>query len=131
MRQCEKDNARTLPLIASSSIVRRPTSCPCLSPDTSSSPWSSSRKSSDEPKRVRTGGSAVLPGDDLGERVMGRIIAASWSASFACVASRLALTSLGAMSRARLKKSGILQQPPSCATSGCPTSPLRSSARSR
>ena len=74
-----KDNARTLPSIASSSIVRRPTSCPCLSPDTSSSPWSSSRKSSDEPSRVRTGGSAVLAGEDLGGRVIGRIITASWS----------------------------------------------------
>ena len=115
MRQSEKDNARTLPSIASSSIVRRPTSCPCLSPDTSSSPWSSSRKSSDEPKRVRTGGSAVLPGDDLGERVMGRIIAASWSAGFALVASRLALTLAGGDVTCKAEKVEFFNHPPRAA----------------
>ena len=70
-------SARTLP---SSSIVRRPTSCPCLSPETSSSPWSSRRTSSDEPSRARAGGSVGPFGGDLEGRVMGRIMVAScWS----------------------------------------------------
>lgn len=60
-----------------SSIVRRPTSCPCLSPETSSSPWSSSRKNSDEPSRARADGRAGSApfGEDLGGRVRGMIMA--------------------------------------------------------
>jgi hypothetical protein len=67
-------HTRTLPSFVSS-IVRRPTSCPCLSPDTSSSPWSSRRKSLDEPSRARAGGRTGLSGEeDLAGRVRGRII---------------------------------------------------------
>ena len=69
---------RTLPSLVSS-IVRRPTSCPCLSPETSSSPWSSSRKNSDEPSCARADGRAGSEpfGEDLGGRgrVRGMIIA--------------------------------------------------------
>jgi hypothetical protein len=67
---------RTLPSLVSS-IVRRPTSCPCLSPVTSSSPWSSSRKNSDEPSRARADGSAGSAPfrEDLGGSVSGMIMA--------------------------------------------------------
>jgi len=80
--QCHEGNkgqkvvigGRTFP---SSSIVSRPTSCPCLSPDTSSSPWSSSRKSSEEPRRARADGRAGAPGEGLEGSVSGSIMPAS------------------------------------------------------
>jgi hypothetical protein len=70
------EDMRTLPSLVSS-IVRRPTSCPCLSPETWISPWSSSRKNSDEPSRARADGSAGSAplGEDLGGSVRGMIIA--------------------------------------------------------
>jgi hypothetical protein len=66
-----------------SSIVRRPTSCPCLSPENSSSPWSSSRKNSEEPSRARADGSARLApfGEDSGGSVRGMIMARRRAAS--------------------------------------------------
>ena len=57
-----------LAIVLVSSMVRRPTGCPCLSSETSSSPCSSSRKNSDEPSRARADGSAgsVPFGEDFG-----------------------------------------------------------------
>ena len=67
---------RTFPSSSSSSIVSRPTSCPCLLPDTSSSPCSSSRKSSEEPRRVRADGRAGEAGEGLTGSVSGSIMPA-------------------------------------------------------
>jgi len=58
-RLCEGlQDMHTLPALMSS-IVRRPTSRPCWSPGTSSLPWSSSKKNSDDPSRARVDGSVA------------------------------------------------------------------------
>jgi hypothetical protein len=66
-----RSSRRTFP---SSETVRCPTSCPRLSPDNMRSPWSSRRKSSEEPSWARAGGSVLAWAEGPDGRVSGIII---------------------------------------------------------